>query len=90
MKQNDIYELIIEKMIDNTREELLKKDEEYLRLEEKRAELEEKLSGLFSEDMKEYISLVQETNMRFSDVSYMAAVKDTIALIFRLNLIKRK
>lgn len=92
-KQNEIYECIIRNIIDSSRDKLLKKDDEYMRLEAMRSDLEDK----YLEDEKykdamnlleHYIDLVLEVDMRFADVSYMAAIKDTISLMSRLGLIK--
>ena len=91
-KQNEIFERVINAMSDKTREELLKQDDEYKSLEEKRSEMEDRILLNFSEAMekvKDYISLVQETNMRFADVSYMAAVKDTISLMSSLGFLDK-
>lgn len=90
-KQNEIYERIIRNMIDNSREEMLRNDEEYLRLEAARTNLEDK----YLEDdkykaamnlLEQYIDFVQEVDMRFADVSYMAGVKDTIMLMAKLGI----
>ena len=91
MKQKEIFDLIIERMIDNTREKMLRNDAEYQSLEAKRAELEKKYLQTAQKDMEKaekYIEIVQETDMRFADVSYMSAIKDTVYLMFKLNLIK--
>lgn len=90
MDQNDIYERIISTMIDSTRERVAFCDEEYLRLEEKRAELEELYQEIeiYSSALNllnSYISLVQKTDMRFADISYMSGVKDTISLMSKFG-----
>lgn len=90
IEQNEIYERIIKNMIDDTREEMLRKDEEYLCLEEKRSKLEdnflnEKKHKAAMGLVKEYIDIMQETDMRFADISYMAGVKDTITLMASLG-----
>ena len=93
-KQNEIFERVISAMSDKTREELLKQDDEYCRLEAKRVEMEMVYLELdeYKEAMglvKDYISIVQETDMRFADVSYMAAVKDTISLMSSLGFLDK-
>ena len=90
IEQNEIYERIIKNMIDVTREEMLRNDEMYLSLEERRTRLEneylkdEKHKAAMNL-VKEYIDIIQETDMRFADVSYMAAVKDTLSLMAALG-----
>lgn len=92
-KQNEIYECIIRNIIDSSRDKLMKKDDEYMRLEAMRSDLEDKYleDEKYKDAMKlleHYIDIVIEVDMRFADVSYMAAVKDTISLMSRLGLIK--
>ena len=91
MKQNDIYERVIRTMIDESREENVLHDEMYLELEERRSRMENENLCKYPEAMKlieDYITLVQETNMRFADISYMCGVKDTISLMVSLKLIR--
>ena len=91
MKQNDIYERVIRTMIDESREEYVLHDEMYLELEERRSRMENEYLCKYPEAMKlieDYITLVQETNMRFADISYMCGVKDTISLMVSLKLIR--
>ena len=92
IKQNEIYERIIRTMSDKTREELLEHDDEYCLLEAKRAKVEDDYLLNFSDAMekvKEYIEIVQETNMRFADVCYIAGIKDTIALMASLGFLEK-
>lgn len=90
----EVYERVISSISDKTREELLKQDDEYCRLEANRDEMEMMYMELdkYKEAMalvKDYISIVQETDMRFADVSYMAAVKDTISLMSSLGFLDK-
>ena len=90
MEQNKIYELIIERIIDNTREELLMCDEEYLRLESKRFEMEKQHLEVIPVNIQKYIDLSHETDMRIADLSYCAGIKDTISLLSTLGFFTKK
>ena len=94
MNQNEIFERIISTMSDKTREDMLKNDNEYCRLEKNRVQLENLYHHMdqYAEAInlvKDYISIVQETDMRFADVSYMAGIKDTISLLVSLGMIRK-
>ena len=94
-KQNEIFERVISSMIDKTREQILQNDDEYLSLEEKRARMEDSFLHIdqYAEAMKlvsEYIDIVQQVDMRFADVSYLAGVKDTISLMAGLGFFEKK
>lgn len=93
MKQTDIFERIICSVIDATREELAKNDDEYLSMEEERARLEILYLQMDQNNVdinlvNKYIDVSQKTNMRFADISYMAGVRDTISLMYRLGFLK--
>ena len=89
MELNNIYELIIEKIVDNTREELLMHDEEYLKLESKRAELEHQYLDSLPDTIKELIAISLETDMRIADISYCAGIKDTLSLVAELGFFQK-
>lgn len=95
MNPNDIYERIIIHMIDDTREEMIKNDAEYLELERRCTELENEY--LKNENYKNaidllgnYIARIQETNMRFADISYLCGIKDTILFLVSIGLLSTK
>ena len=94
-----MYNILIENGLDilmeNSIKELLENDEVYKKDLEDEEELEVKYMHLklSKEDKRiidDYISCIQSSLDHYSEVSYLAGVKDTITLLSSLNLIKKQ
>lgn len=82
-------------MIDDRLADFLKDDKEYDRLERELDELEKKYMHLgLSEDVKEtvdeYVNSIEEMKSYMYEQSYFLGIRDTIALLSRLGLIKKE
>jgi hypothetical protein len=95
-------ENIIEKMLelgvgnfmDASRNQLAKNDEVYQQDVQDSAEMEERFQNmdLRPEDrnfIEEYIMCISSGNSRYSDLSYMAGIKDCIQLLSALDVLKK-
>lgn len=90
---NDLLKKGLGNFIDKSRDSLIWDDEEYQKCSREEDESEEKYLelGLTKEQMKiinSYVSDVRTTNHRYSDLSYLAAVKDTVGMLVSLGMIK--
>lgn len=94
-----MYNVLIENGLDilmeNSIRELLETDEVYKQDVADEDELEKKYMhlNLAKEDKRlidDYISCIQSTLDHYSEVAYMAGVKDTITLLSSLGLIKKQ
>mgnify|MGYP001086042943 CR=1 FL=1 len=90
---NDLLQKGLGNFIDKSRDALIWDDEEYQKCSRKEDESEEKYLelGLTREQVKiinSYVSDVRTTNHRYSDLSYLAGVKDTVGMLVSLEMIK--
>lgn len=90
---NDLLKKGLGNFIDKSRDALIWDDKIYQECSRKEDESEEKYLelGLAREQMKiinNYVSDVRTTNHRYSDLSYLSAVKDTVGMLVSLELIK--
>lgn len=96
---NGDYNILIENGLDmlmeNSIRELLETDEIYQKdiADENELEIKYMHLNLAKEDKRiidDYISCIQSTLDHYSEVAYMAGVKDTITLLSSLDLIGKK
>ena len=90
---NDLLQKGLGNFIDKSRDALIWDDEEYQKCSREEDESEEKYLelGLTREQVKiinSYVSDVRTTNHRYSDLSYLAGVKDTVGMLVSLEMIK--
>lgn len=95
MKQllDKIIKMGMGQYMDNSRQELIIKDETFQQYNQDEWELEEQYKRLeLSEEQRElinaYISSVKIADNRYSDISYMAGIKDTVRIFLYLGLLK--
>lgn len=81
-------------MIDDRLADFLENDEEYDQLERKVDELEKKymhlgFEGDIKETVDEYVNSIEDLKGYMYEQSYFLGIRDTIALLSRLGLIKK-
>lgn len=90
---NKLIRLGIRGFMDESRQKLAMEDEIYLKDSEDEEELEQQYIGL---DMprkqriliNDYIACMKTANIRYSNISYMAGVKDTVKMLMQLGMLK--
>jgi hypothetical protein len=91
---NKLLELGVGNFMDVSRDQIARNDEDYqqdLRDEEELAKRFQDLE-LLPEDRKfieDYIMCIVSVNSRYSDLSYMAGIKDCIQLLNALDVLKK-
>lgn len=88
-----IIDMGMGQFMDNSRQELIVNDEIYLKDIEDEGELEEQYMSLRLPDkerilINDYIECVKTCDNRYSDISYMAGIKDTVRIFTYLGLLK--
>ena len=79
--------------MDHSRQDLIMTDEVYLKDIEDEGELEQRYMRLDLPDKKrilinDYIACVKTCDNRYSDISYMAGIKDAVRMFVYLGLLK--
>lgn len=90
---NDLLKRGLGNFIDRSRDALIWDDEIYQECSREEDESEEKClnMGLTKEQekiIKKYVSDIRATEHRYADLSYLAAVRDTVGMLVSLDLIK--
>lgn len=90
---NDLLKKGLGNFIDRSRDALIWDDEIYQKCSREEDETEEKClnMGLTKEQekiIKKYVSDIRATEHRYADLSYLAAVRDTVGMLVSLDLIK--
>lgn len=91
---NTLIENGLGQMMDNSISELLQNDEIYSKDSKDLEELEKKYSKLDLADkdrmlINDYIACIESTADHYTEVAYMAGVKDSIKLLIGLGLISK-
>lgn len=90
---NDLLKKGLGNFIDRSRDALIWDDEIYQKCSREEDEAEQKCmdSNLTKEQrqmLKNYVSDIRATEHRYADLSYLAAVRDTVGMLVSLDLIK--
>lgn len=90
---NDLLKKGLGNFIDKSRDALIWDDEVYQKCSREEDEAEEKCFNMGltkgqEKIMKQYVSDIRATEHRYADLSYLAAVRDTVGLLVSLDLIK--
>ena len=90
---NNLLKRGLGNFIDRSRDSMIWDDEIYQKCSREEDESEEKCldMGLTKEQkkiIKQYVSDIRATEHRYADLSYLAAVRDTVGLLVSLDLIK--
>lgn len=90
---NKLIHLGIRGFMDESKQKLAMEDEIYLNDSEDEEELEQRYMGLSIPReqrrlIDDYIACMKTVNKRYSDISYMAGVKDTVKIFVQLGMLK--
>ena len=88
---DDLLKKGLGNFIDRSRDALIWDDEIYQKCSREEDKAEEEGLGLTVGQVKiinNYVSDVRATNHRYSDLSYLAGVKDTVGMLVSLDMIK--
>ena len=90
---NDLLKKGLGNFIDRSRDALIWDDEIYQKCSREEDESGEKclnmgLTKRQEKTMKQYVSDIRATEHRYADLSYLAAVRDTVGLLVSLDLVK--
>ena len=90
---NKLLDMGMGQFMDNSRQDLIMTDEVYLSDIEDEGELEQRYMSLNIPDkdkilINDYIACVKTCDNRYSDISYMAGIKDAVRMFVYLGLLK--
>ncbi len=90
---NKLLEMGMGQFMDNSRQDLIMTDEVYLKDIEDEGELEQRYITLDLPEkerilINDYIACVKTCDNRYSDISYMAGIKDAVRMFTYLGLLK--
>lgn len=90
---NKILEGGFDKFMNNSREEMIKRDNSYQEKQKKLADMERAYTSLeLSENDRKiiegYIFQREELESKYADISYMAGIRDAFVLLNRLGFFK--
>ncbi len=90
---NKILEIGLGRFMNNTREEMVRRDRVYQEEEKKLAHMEKAYAALdLPEESRklidEYIYQGEELESKYADISYMAGMKDAFVLLSSLGLLR--
>lgn len=90
---NKLLDMGMGQFMDNSRQDLIMTDEVYLGDIEDEGELEQRYMSLNIPDkdkilINDYIACVKTCDNRYSDISYMAGIKDAVRMFTYLGLLK--